>query len=134
MKKLILTIFTLLSFSIFAYDPAIDEAESLYKEAKQLTVEYIASCRTLKTVSASEITPEQKEALDAIIKHQEANINAYDYSLKTINNLKHDYDYLELGEKEAALNAVISQNETIKTVINGLNNALEMNKQAIENY
>lgn len=134
MKKLVSALFLLLNFAIFAYDPAIDEAEDLYKEAKQLTVEYIASCRTLKTVSAKEITPEQREAVDAIIRHQEAAINAYDHSLRTINSLKEDYDYLGPGEKEAALNTVITQNQTIRTVINGLKNAIEMNREAIDNY
>lgn len=134
MKKLIFLTFMIFNFAVFAYDPAIDEAEELYREAKQLTVEYIASCRTLKTVSAKEITSEQKEALDAIIRHQEATINMYDSSLSTVKKLKQDYDYLELGEKEAALKAVTDKNETLKKVINSLNNAIEMNREAINSY
>lgn len=134
MKKLIFALFLVLSSLALAYDPALNEAEALYKQAEQLTTEYIASFKTLKTLAANELTQEQKEQIDAIILHNERNLKVYTRSLQTLKKLMSEYDSLSDGERSAALDSVKTQSENLKTMVNSLENAIQMNKTAIEEY
>ena len=61
MKKLIFALFLVVSSLALAYDPALNEAEALYRQAEQLTTEYIASFKTLKTLAANELTQENEK-------------------------------------------------------------------------
>lgn len=134
MKKLIFTIFLILNFVVLAYDPALNQTEKLYREAKQLTTEYIASCKTMKTLAAKELTQQQKENLDAIITHNEKALASYDKSLETLKKLMLNYESLSDGERSSALNTITSQNESLEILVNSLQNALALNKAAIESY
>lgn len=134
MKKLIFALFLTVSSLALAYDPALNETEALYRQAEQLTTEYIASFRTLKTVAANELTSEQKEQIDTIILHNERNLKAYTRSLQTLKKLMSEYDSLSDGERSAALDSVKTQTENLKTMVNSLENAIQMNKAAIEEY
>ena len=117
-----------------AYDPALNEAEALYRQVEQLTTEYIASFKILKNPAANELTQEQKEQIDAIILHNERNLKVYTRSLQTLKKLMSEYDSLSDGERSAALDSVKTQSENLKTMVNSLENAIQMNKTAIEEY
>lgn len=134
MKKLIFALFLVVSSLALAYDPALNEAEALYRQAEQLTTEYIASFKTLKTLAANELTQEQKEQIDTIILHNERNLKVYTRSLQTLKKLMSEYDSLSDGERSAALDSVKTQSENLKTMVNSLENAIQMNKTAIEEY
>lgn len=133
-KKLIFVFSLLINFAVFAYDPALDEAEALYRQAEKLTTEYIASFKTLKTLAAKDLTTEQRADIDAIINNNEKGLKNYQTSLHTLKKLMSDYNKLSDGERSAALNAVSSQTDSLKVLVNSLQNALELNKAAIENY
>ena len=45
-----------------------------------------------------------------------------------------EYDSLSDGERSAALDSVKTQSENLKTMVNSLENAIQMNKTAIEEY
>ena len=134
MKKLIFALFLVVSSLALAYDPALNEAEALYRQAEQLTTEYIASFKTLKTLAANELTQEQKEQIDAIILNNERNLKVYTRSLQTLKKLMSEYYSLSDGERSAALDSVKTQSENLKTMVNSLENAIQMNKTAIEEY
>lgn len=134
MKKIISVLLFLCSISIFAYDLAIDETENLYKESERLTREYIASCKILKNAAAGEITIIQKGDIDNIIRVQEKNLETYKESLKILQNLKSDYDDFSDDKKNSALDALYLQQERLKDLNRNLENAIQLNKNAIENY
>ncbi len=134
MKKLMLILFLSINFIVSAYDPALDNAERLYREAEKLTTEYIASFKTLKTIAAKDLTPEYREQIDSIISHNEKSLKNYEKSLQTLKKLMLNYEKLSDGERSAALNSVNTQSESLEILINSLHNALQLNKSAIESY
>ncbi len=134
MKKLISIIFLLAGLAAYAYDPALNETEKLYREAEKLTIEYIASFKTLRTLSAKDITQKQREDIDTIIAHSEKSLKSHQASLRTLKKLMNEYDSLSDGERSAALNDALTKNESLEVLINSLQNAIQLNKAAIESY
>lgn len=134
MKKIFSLLFFICTLSLFASEPAIDETELLYKESERLTREYIASCKILRNAAAGDITIIQKNDIENIIRVQEKNLETYKDSMKILQKLKNDYDTFSDSKKSNTLDALYLQQERLKDLNRNLQNAIQLNKNAIENY
>lgn len=134
MKKIFSLLFFICTLSVFASEAAIDDTELLYKESERLTREYIASCKILQNAAAGDITIIQKNDIENIIRVQEKNLETYKDSMKILQKLKNDYDTFSDSKKSNTLDALYLQQERLKDLNRNLQNAIQLNKNAIENY
>lgn len=134
MKRIFSLLFFICTLSIFASEPAIDETKVLYRESEKLTREYIASCKILKNAAAGEITIIQKNDIENIIKVQENNLETFKKSMEMLKTLEKDYNSFSDDKKSSTLDALYLQQEKLKDLNRNLENAIQLNKNAIENY
>ena len=134
MKKIFSLLFFICTLSLFASEPAIDETETLYRESERLTREYIASCKILKNSAAGEITIIQKNDIENIIRVQENNLETFKKSMEVLKKLEKDYEDFSDSKKSSTLDALYLQQERLKDLNRNLENAIQLNKNAIENY
>ena len=132
MKKIFSLLFFICTLSIFASEPAIDETETLYRESERLTREYIASCKILKNAAAGEITIIQKNDIENIIRVQEDNLETFKKSMEVLKKLKKDYEDFSDSKKSSTLDALYLQQERLKDLNRNLENAIQLNKNAVE--
>ena len=134
MKRIFSLLFFICTLSIFASEPAIDETKVLYRESEKLTRECIASCKILKNAAAGEITIIQKNDIENIIKVQENNLETFKKSMEMLKTLEKDYNSFSDDKKSSTLDALYLQQEKLKDLNRNLENAIQLNKNAIENY